>query len=304
MSTQKMSATRKLVEASLLVALATVLSVFKLAELPYGGSITLASMLPVVLLSYRHGTRWGLGGGAVFAVLQQLLGLKNLSYFTTWQSVVAIIYLDYLIAFTVIGFGGVFRRSIERQNLSLAVGSAFVCLLRYICHVISGATVWAGLSIPDSAALGYSLVYNATYMIPETVVLVAAAYCLGSLLDFRKDQPVRLVRERSEGSGAAVLTLIAWLFVLAAGIADVVLIFAHLQNAETGKFDFTGLAVERFAGSFWLPVVIVTAACAALAAACFLFRRRFANKPAAAAEAAAEAAVDEPAVKTTDESDG
>ena len=157
MSTQKMSSTRKLVEASLLVALATVLSVLKIAELPYGGSITLASMLPVVLLSYRHGTRWGLGGGAVFAVLQQLLGYQNLEYVTTWQSVLAVIFLDYLIAFTVIGFGGVFRRSIERQNLSLAVGSAFVCLLRYICHVISGATVWAGISIPTSAALGYSL---------------------------------------------------------------------------------------------------------------------------------------------------
>ena len=299
-----MSSTRKLVEASLLVALATVLSVFKLAELPYGGSITLASMLPVVLLSYRHGTRWGLGGGAVFAVLQQLLGLKNLSYFTTWQSVVAVIFLDYLIAFTVIGLGGVFRRTIERQNLSLAVGAVFVCVLRYICHVISGATVWAGLSIPTSAALGYSLIYNATYMIPETVVLVAVAYCLGSLLDFRRDQPVRLVRGRSESAAAAVLTLVAWLFILAAGITDVALIFAHLQNAETGEFDITGLAVERFAGSFWLAALIVTAVCAALAVTFFLLRRRLAYKPAAPAEAAAEAATDEPAVKTTDESDG
>ena len=281
MSTQQMSATRKLVEASLLVALATVLSVLKIAELPYGGSITLASMLPVVLLSYRHGTRWGLGGGAVFAVLQQLLGLKNLSYFTTWQSVVAVIFLDYLLAFTVIGLGGVFRRSIERQNLSLAVGSAFVCFLRYICHVIAGATVWAGLSIPDSAALGYSLIYNATYMIPETVVLVAAAYYLGSLIDFRKDQPARLARERAESTEATLLTLVAWLFILIGGIVDVALIFAHLQNAETGKFDITGLAVERLVGSFWLPVLIVTAVCAALAAACFLLHRRLANKPAA-----------------------
>ena len=63
--------TRKLVEAALLVALATVLSVLKIAELPYGGSITLASMLPILLLSYRHGVRWGLGGGLVFGVLHQ-----------------------------------------------------------------------------------------------------------------------------------------------------------------------------------------------------------------------------------------
>jgi predicted dehydrogenase len=55
-----------MVEAALLVALATVLSILKIAELPYGGSITLASMFPLLLLSYRHGMRWGLGGGLVY----------------------------------------------------------------------------------------------------------------------------------------------------------------------------------------------------------------------------------------------
>ena len=150
--------TRRMVEASLLVALATVLSILKIAELPYGGSITLASMFPILLLSYRHGVRWGLGGGIVYGVLQQLLGLNNLSYFTTWQSIVAIIFLDYIIAFTAVGLGGIFRRALKNQALSLATGAAFVCVLRYLCHVISGATVWAGLSIPDGAALLYSLI--------------------------------------------------------------------------------------------------------------------------------------------------
>ena len=90
---------RKLVESALLVAIATVLSMVKLVELPYGGSITLASMLPIVLIAYRSGILWGLGSGFVYGVIQQLLGLKNLSYFTTWQSILAIILLDYLVAF-------------------------------------------------------------------------------------------------------------------------------------------------------------------------------------------------------------
>ena len=266
--------TRKLVEASLLVALATVLSILKIAELPYGGSITLASMLPILLLSYRHGVRWGLGGGVVYGVLQQLLGLNNLSYFTTWQSIVAIIFLDYIIAFCVVGAGGIFRRAVKNQALSLATGAVFVCVLRYLCHVVSGATVWAGLSIPDGAALAYSLIYNATYMVPETIVLVAVAYYLGTLLDFRREQPVRLVREKSSPE-ASVLSLLAGVFVLIGIVVDVSLIFPKLQNAETGEFDVTGLAVAGdFADSIWLPVVIVSAVCALICVVLLVARAR------------------------------
>ena len=254
--------TRKLVEAALLVALATVLSVLKIAQLPYGGSITLASMFPILLLSYRHGVRWGLGGAVVYGVLQQLLGLNNLSYFTTWQSVLAIIFLDYIIAFAVVGLGGIFRRGVKRQNLSLATGALFVCVLRYLCHVVSGATVWAGLSIPDGAAIAYSLIYNATYMIPEAIVLVAVAYYLGSLLDFRREQPVRLARAHTVPE-AGVISVLAGVFALVGVVVDVSLIFPRLQNAESGKFDLSGLAPEAgLAGSFWLTVIIVSAVCA------------------------------------------
>ena len=255
--------TRKMVEAALLISLATVLSVLKIAELPYGGSITLASMFPILLLSYRHGVRWGLGGGLVYGVLQQLLGLNNLSYFTTWQSVLAIIFLDYIIAFAVVGLGGLFRRAVQKQNLALAAGGVFVCALRYLCHVVSGATVWAGLSIPDGAAIAYSLIYNATYMIPETIVLVAVAYYLGSLLDFRRDQPVRMVRTRTMPAEAGLFSLLAGVFALIGAVVDVSLIFPRLQNSETGKFDLSGLAVtDGLADSFWLPVIIVSGVCA------------------------------------------
>ena len=266
--------TRRMVEASLLVALATVLSILKIAELPYGGSITLASMFPILLLSYRHGVCWGLGGGVVYGVLQQLLGLNNLSYFTTWQSILAIIFLDYIIAFAVVGLGGIFRRVVTRQALSLGTGAFFVCVLRYFCHVVSGATVWAGLSIPNGAALAYSLIYNATYMIPETIVLVAVAYYMGTLMDFRRDQPVRLARVKGSPE-TNVLSLLAGVFALIGVVVDVSLIFPRLQNAETGEFDVTGLAVQDgLAGSFWLPVIIVSACCAAIGISLLIVRAR------------------------------
>jgi thiamine transporter len=236
-------------------------------------------MLPILLLSYRHGVRWGLGGGLVYGVLQQLLGLNNLSYFTTWQSVLAIILLDYVVAFTVVGLGGIFRRVTERQNLALVSGALLVCVLRYLCHVVSGATVWAGLSIPDGAAIAYSLIYNATYMIPETIVLVAVAYYLGSVLDFRREQPVRLSRAQNLPAEASVLSVLAGVFALLGAVVDVSLIFPRLQNAETGKFDLAGLAVtDGLADSFWLPVIIVSAICALICAALLFARRRLLKK--------------------------
>jgi thiamine transporter len=267
-STQR---TKKLVECSLLVAVGTVLSLFSLVQMPYGGSVTLASMLPVVLIAYRHGTLWGLGSGVVYAVVQQLLGLKNLSYFTTWQSIVAVILLDYMVAFAVVGLGGVFRRVVKRQNLALAYGSLLVCAIRYICHVMAGATVWAGLSIPTEAALVYSFGYNATYMIPETVVLVLLAYYLGSLLDFRRAQPVRLPSATSGNGVADLLSALAGLVTIGALGADVALVFAHIQNAD-GEFDITGLAVDRFAGSFWMGVTITSVAAVILVAALLIAR--------------------------------
>lgn len=259
---------RKLVESALLVAIATVLSMVKLVELPYGGSITLASMLPIVLIAYRSGILWGLGSGFVYGVIQQLLGLKNLSYFTTWQSILAIILLDYLVAFAALGLGGVFRKALNRQSYALVAGSVVGCAVRYICHVISGATVWAGLSIPSGAAIGYSLIYNATYMLPEAIILALLAFYLGELIDFRVERPTRLTESALSKKGD-VVTILASVIALGALIFDVASIFGHMQNAESGEFDITGLAVHGpFVKSFWLSVIVVTAV--ALAVVCTL----------------------------------
>lgn len=171
---------RVMVECAVMIALSTVLSMIKLIDLPYGGSVTIASMLPVIIISYRHGLGWGLGTGLVHAVIQQLLGLSSLQWVSTWQSILAVVLLDYIIAFMVTGLGGIFRHVVKNQATALSLGTLFVCVLRYLCHVITGATVWAGISIPTKAALIYSLGYNATYMLPETIITV-----IGGLLSRR-----------------------------------------------------------------------------------------------------------------------
>ena len=247
------SRTRTLVECAMMIAIASVLSMIKLIDLPYGGSVTIASMLPIVIIAYRHGLSWGLGSGLVYGVIQQLLGLNTLSYVSTWQSVLAVILLDYIIAFAVIGLAGIFR-NMKSQSSALIYGSIFVGLLRYICHVISGATVWAGLSIPDEAALLYSLAYNATYMLPEIIVLVIVAHYLSSVLDLRGDQPTRVAR--TESSQNVMVKAGSGLLLSGMLIYDVAAVFSKLQNEETGDFFIQGLSDVN-----WLRVIIISAVC-------------------------------------------
>ena len=240
---------RRLVESALMLALGVVLSMLKFIDLPYGGSVTVASMLPILIIAYRYGMGWGTLTGFVYGLFQMLLGLNTFSYVTTWQSIVAVALLDYLVAFLVLGFGGLFKK-MNSQPIALTAGTIIACVLRYLCHVISGATVWAGLSIPTNAALIYSVGYNATYMIPETIITAILAYYIGSMLDFRSETIDRFTKDNSKK--VSVFKIIAGLLVSAALVFDVRQIFAYLQN-EDGVFDFSGLSSVN-----WLPVAIVT----------------------------------------------
>ena len=262
--------TKRLIEASLMVALATVLSLIKLVEMPYGGSITVASMLPIIIISYRHGSLWGLGSAVAYAALQQLTGLNTLSYFTTWQSVVAVILLDYIIAFTLVGLGGVFKRVIKSQPLALTAGAVMVSVLRYICHTIGGATVWAGLSIPDSAALVYSIGYNATYMLPETIILAAVAFYLGGVIDFRRELPTRVAK--SGDALAGLMYGIGGLLLLVTLIIDVAIVAPSLQD-ESGMFTLASLGTAN-----WTAFIIVSVTGLLLSLALFIYATARANR--------------------------
>ena len=249
----KTTKARVLTESAVMIALATVLSIIKIAEMPYGGSVTVASALPVAIIAYRHGVKTGLFAGVVHAALQLVLGLSALSYATTWQSAVAIIMLDYIIAFTFVGFAGIFRKSIKNQASALTAGALLISVLRYACHVISGATVWAGISIPTAAALAYSFIYNATYMIPETIVLTVATLYIGSLIDFRMAYPKRMAMKKGSMS-LPWAKPVAGLLVCGAVIFDVAEVFEKLQDAETGEFTLASLPDVN-----WVAVIVVTA---------------------------------------------
>ncbi len=254
----------RLTEGAVMLALATVLSLLKLIDLPYGGSVTAASAVPLLLLSFRHGVGFGTFAGLAYGLLQ-LAFSSSLSYVTGVWSVVAVLVLDFIVAFAAVGLGGAFRR-MKSQPLALTCGAVLYGAVRYLLHVISGATVWAGISIPTAAALIYSVGYNATYMIPETIIAAAGAYFLGTVLDFRGDIPAR--RATADTRGAGWLTALTVGAPIAAVVYDIVAIFPYVQDPESGAFTFAGLVNVR-----WTAVCIATGIGLVLSVAAALITR-------------------------------
>ena len=103
-------------------------------------------------------------------------------------------------------------------------------------------------------------------MIPETIVMTIAAFQLGGVLDFRNENITRMIIKKEEG-GTPALKWVCGLAILAALVYDVAAVFSHLQNAESGDFDITGLALVN-----WTSVAAVTiAAVAVVLVLVFLF---------------------------------
>lgn len=196
--------TIRLVETGLAFAIAVILSFIKLFEMPWGGAVTLCSMLPIILISYRYGNKWGLFSGFVFSILQLLTGLSGLRGITG-VGLVASILLDYIFAFTLLGLGGLFRNKIKNKTVALSLGVIVTLFLRYICSFLSGVIVWGSFAKETLESLGgdlaqnilntfsglsleivYSAVYNATYMIPELVITLIIAVIISYVPQINK----------------------------------------------------------------------------------------------------------------------
>ncbi len=243
----KKNLTLRLTESAVMVALATILSLIPLVNMPYGGGVTALSMLPLVIISYRHGTAWGLLTSLSYSIIQMLFGLNNLAYATSWVAGVAIIMLDYILAFTVIGFSGIFSKVIRDRAAAISLGAFLSCSLRYICHTISGCTVWAGVSIPDAEGLYYSLGYNGAYMLPETILTVIGAYMVSTVFDL-KSYPIKRAPYNER------IGLLGILSICAAVAFDTVYLFFGIQTAD--GYDITLLKTMDFK---WIIIATVLA---------------------------------------------
>ena len=161
--------TRMLCEGAIMVALAQILSYIKLMELPNGGSLTPA-MFPVLLFALRWGVKDGLLAGFVFGLLQLIF---DGAYAWGWQSML----LDYLLAFTPLGLAGLFKG----KSWGIFPGTVLGCAARFAVHFISGITIYRILvptevlgTVFDDPTL-YSIVYNGSYMLPNTILALVIA---------------------------------------------------------------------------------------------------------------------------------
>ena len=167
------SKTRVLVECALMIAIGTVLSNIKIFTMPNGGSVTLLSMLPFVLVSFRHGAKWGLFTGFVNSCLQMIMGFYPPPA-STFLYFLGEVLLDYVLAFTLLGLASAIAKPFANKLVGVGVGTAAVCGIRFLCSFLSGVLVWGNLN-DGLAAWTYSLTYNGSYMLPETIMTTVAA---------------------------------------------------------------------------------------------------------------------------------
>ena len=198
--------TKTLAVCGIMTAMSVVLSFIKIFELPYGGSITLFSMVPIAFAGYAYGPKWGLACGTVWGVIECLLGASGtLAYLTdNMLNFMICLLFDYIVAFAVVGLSGLFKNKIKNSKVSFALGAGFAVFLRFVCHFATGFIIWReyavdtlsvnefGLKIVDmfsgeGLAAVYSLVYNGSYMLPELVISVVGALILASIKPLQKE---------------------------------------------------------------------------------------------------------------------
>ena len=163
---------RMLCEGAVMVVLAQLLGYVKLWQMPWGGTICLV-MLPIFLYACRWGLGAGLMSGLVLGVLQFIFdgGIA-----LGWQSIIG----DYLLAFAVLGFAGLFRG----KSNSLFLGTILGSFARFVVHYVVGATLWAAYMPEEFFGMTmttpwfYSLLYNAAYMLPNLLITLLVAALL------------------------------------------------------------------------------------------------------------------------------
>ena len=229
-----------------MLALAIILSLVTIFKMPFGGGVTLFAMLPIAIYAYRYRTPQALVVALLYGIALMLIGLTNFSYVNGMGSYIMVAVFDYILAFGVLGFSGMFKKvkrtpailsaaglilctvvlftvallssndadmiaelksrwwiialeagviialtivalllqkKATTSSIVIATGIAVTGVLRFVCHFISGVTVWSEYAA-DRTAVMYSLYYNLSYMIPEILLTVLMAAIISNLLDF------------------------------------------------------------------------------------------------------------------------
>ena len=159
----KMS-TKQLVFCAAAIALAFITSYIKILKMPWGGSVTLCSMLFIVLIANWYGVRAGILVGLAYGILQFIQEPYVLSFFQ--------VCCDYILAFAALGIAGLFAK----QSNGLVKGYIVAVLARGVFHTLGGYLYWMEYmpeNFPQSLRSIYPIVYNYSYLLAEGIITVA-----------------------------------------------------------------------------------------------------------------------------------
>lgn len=147
--------TRMIVHIGLMLALTVILHHIRLYHMPQGGSITLGAMIPILLIAFRYGPVGGYLAGFVY-------GLINLIQDPYILHPVQVLF-DYPLPYMALGLAGYFKDRIF-------IGAIVATGGRFLCHFISGAVFFASYAPAGMSPYWYSMVFNATYLVPELII--------------------------------------------------------------------------------------------------------------------------------------
>jgi len=214
----------RLTTSAMMLAMATVLALvcayIPFLNLPFGGGFTVSSMLPIVLVSYMYGMKWGFFVSFTYSCIQIIMdlvlgkGSTIIALFTPSSedymglvAAISILLIDYLVAYTVLGLGGAFRNKIQNKTVAIVLGVVLALSARYLCHIVSGYIfygAWAewfftqegfysiGSVVIDAfdgkmLSLIYSIFYNGLFMIPEIVITAVVAAPISAIKYIKKN---------------------------------------------------------------------------------------------------------------------
>ena len=180
-----------LTQSAIFIALATVLSFLPIYEMPMGGSVTLASMLPILFIGLKFGYKWGFASSGIYAVIQlsQALIKGNVFiYCTTFGTVLICALFDYIVPFAILG-ASAFAKPKGEGKLSIVKASVtfgVTIFIRFVCHYITGVAIWGQWAPEGVGKYLYSLLYNGQYMLPELAITLVIGVLLMSSTEIEK----------------------------------------------------------------------------------------------------------------------
>ena len=213
----------RMTTSAMMLSMATVLALLcayiPFLNLPFGGGFTVASMLPIVLVSYMYGVKWGFFVSFAYSCIQIIMdlllgkGSTVIALFTPssddYMGLVAailILLIDYLVAYTALGLGGIYRNKIKSKTLAIVLGVVTALGARYLCHILSGYIfygAWAEWFFSQEGfykiggfvldifsgkllSLVYSVFYNGLFMIPEIIITAIVSVPVSAISYIKK----------------------------------------------------------------------------------------------------------------------